>query len=60
VDHLLRPRDVRLLRLDRGRDLGRVGAPVARDERDDGAPVAEQQQRLDDLRRLAADRLGGR
>ena len=38
----------------------RVGAPVARHEREHRAPVADEDERLDDLRRLAADRVRGR
>ena len=41
-------------------DLLGVGAPVARHERQDLAAVAVEDQRLDDLAELAADRLGAR
>ena len=39
----------------RGRDLRRVRAPVSRDEHDDPASVAVEDERLDDLGELAAD-----
>ena len=52
-------RDARRERADRARDLLRVAAPVARDERDDGVVVADEDERLHDLVELAADCGGG-
>ena len=43
----------------RGGDLLGVGAPVARDEHEHRAPVAVEDERLDDLAELAADGAGG-
>ena len=43
-----------------GGDLLRVRAPVARDEREHRQLVADEHERLHDLRALAADRLGRR
>ena len=54
--HLLRRRDLRPGRTGRPSDLGRVGAPVARHERDHPAAVAVEDERLHDLSELAADR----
>jgi hypothetical protein len=39
-------------------DLGAVGMPVARDEDDDGAAVADEDEGLDDLARVDSERLG--
>ena len=40
------------------RDLGSVGPPVARDEGDDGAAVADEDEGLDNLARIDPERLG--
>ena len=40
-----------------GRDLRRVGPPVAGHEREHAATVADEEERLDDLPEVAADRL---
>ena len=44
-------------RPDRTRDLDRVGPPVARDESDDRAAVADEHEGLDDLTRVDPERL---
>lgn len=44
---------------DRARELRRVGPPVARNERDDGAAVTDEDEGLDDLRRGDPERLRG-
>ena len=52
-------RHLRLACPDGRGDLARVRPPVARDEHDDGQPVGEEDERLDDLGGLAAHRLRG-
>ena len=51
--------DLRLRGAGHAGDLRRVGAAVARDEHEHGAAVAVEDERLDDLAQLAADRRGG-
>ena len=53
---LLGPRDARERGARRAGDLLGVGAPVARDHRDHRPAVADEDERLDDLAELAADR----
>ena len=57
--HLVGPGDPHELRRDGRADRRLVGAPVARDEREHEGAVADEDERLDDLRQLAADRLRG-
>ena len=56
-DDLVRPRDARVARAGGRRDLRRVRAPVAGNEREHRPAVADEDERLDDLRGLAADRV---
>ena len=59
-DDLVRARDAGVARTGGRRDLRRVGAPVAGDEREHRPSVADEDDRLDDLRGLAADRARSR
>jgi hypothetical protein len=59
-EDLLRPGDARRPRARRGRDLGLIRSPVAGDERESRAAVADEDEGLDDLRARRANRLGRR
>src|ERR1700704_1603426 len=56
--HLVMSRDAGVARARRSRNLQRIRASVTGQEREDGPPVADEDERLDDLSCLAANRYG--